>query len=167
LGKAFSDLGKDRVDYQDENEDEEEQSIVPQRLAWVDSDGDGFSDDLELHQGSAVYGAGSTPQLVIDPDRWTYLLADGDSDGCPDALQSLIGESGADGDGDCLPDNFERQHGFVAEASDSDSDLVPDGVEMLVGSSPHRIDTDGDGISDYQELRLGLDPRSSNFTKVK
>jgi hypothetical protein len=173
LGRAFSDYGKNGKDNQghddDDDDDDDDQSIVPKSLAWVDSDGDGFSDDFELEHGSAVYGAGSTPQLVEDSDRWSYLGEDGDGDGCPDALRSIIGESvsTADSDGDCLPDIFEMQQGLVAEASDSDSDSVPDGIEVLAGSSIHRVDTDGDGVSDYQELRLGLDPRLPNFTEDK
>lgn len=74
----------------------------------------------------------------------------------------------ADGDDDCLPDDWESQHGLnvqdngrididrEGELGDYDSDGLSNRDEYLLGTDPTNSDTDGDGESDGNEVN-GLD----------
>ena len=75
--------------------------------------------------------------------------------------------SGADSDGDGLPDGIETGTGlFVDETDtgtgadnpDSDGDTVLDGDELTRGTNPHAGDSDGDGFGDGQEIAAGTSP---------
>jgi hypothetical protein len=159
--------------------------------AWVDSDGDGYSDELEQDSGSEGRDGSSTPVSVtvtrieirvrsVDGDldglstaeetqRGTNQSSDDtDRDGKLDGAEVLSGgnplEAGdlyQDTDGDGLSDDFEREKGMSPTAVDSDGDGLRDDREMVAGSNPLQADTDGDGISDSREIDLGSDPTIS------
>jgi hypothetical protein len=155
---------------------------------WEDSDGDGFSDDLEEQVGSDAYDSGAEPRGVVktrladrigakdvdmdglsseeEAQRGTNpALADSDQDGKPDGAEVLsggdplaAGDSYADTDGDGLSDEYERSKGLAIAAKDSDRDGVSDDREMVLSTHPLNPDSDGDGISDGRENTLGSDP---------
>jgi hypothetical protein len=158
---------------------------------WDDSDGDGYSDDLERQSGTESDNGASFPMNVTvtrieirmraqDPDmdglsaaeetqRGTNPAAeDSDRDGRLDGAEVLsggdpmtAGDVYSDADKDGLGDDFERDKGMNPAAADSDSDGLKDDREMVLGSNPVHADTDGDGISDYREVELGSDPTVS------
>jgi len=75
--------------------------------------------------------------------------------------------SGADTDGDGLPDGVETDTGlFVDETNtgtdptkpDSDGDTLTDGDELARGTDPNKADTDGDGFRDDRELAESTNP---------
>ena len=90
-------------------------------------------------------------------------------------MYSLLGDpalrlehwSGADSDGDGLPDGIETGTGlFVDETDtgsgadnpDSDADTVLDGDELTHGTNPNSGDSDGDGFGDAREIAAGTSP---------
>ena len=80
-----------------------------------------------------------------------------------DMQQPVFWIDGQDSDGDGLPDEWERHHGFDPFKPDTDGDGVPDTyadpdhdglpnyAEWLAGTDPWHPDTDGDGINDYED----------------
>jgi len=160
---------------------------------WEDSDGDGFSDDLEDQVASDPNDSGSEPRGVArtrladrlgakdgdmdglssedEAQRGTNPgLADTDQDGKPDGAEVLsggdplvVGDSYADTDGDGLSDEYERSKGLAIAAKDSDRDGVSDEREMVLSTHPLNPDSDGDGISDGREITLGSDPIISDL----
>jgi len=74
--------------------------------------------------------------------------------------ESFIATSGADGDGDGLPDDWAAAYG-VSGAGDGDGDGLANAVEFSAQTNPARQDSDGDGFSDYEEL---AQPAGSNDT---
>jgi hypothetical protein len=155
---------------------------------WEDSDGDGFSDDLEEQLGSDAYDAASEPRGVVrtrlanrvtakdgdmdgisaedEAQRGTNpSVADTDQDGKADGAEVVSGgdplvpgDSYADTDGDGLSDEYERSKGLAIAAKDSDRDGVSDDREMALSTHPLNPDSDGDGIADGREITLGSDP---------
>ncbi len=59
----------------------------------------------------------------------------------------------ADGDGDGVPDQRERELGADPTRVDSDGDGLADGVELTLGTSPTVADSDGDGVDDRHDDR--------------
>lgn len=159
--------------------------------AWVDSDGDGYSDDLEQDSGSDGRDGSSTPINVtvtrieirmraVDGDLDGLSVAeetqrgtnqsseDSDRDGKLDGAEVLsggnplaAGDLYQDADGDGLSDDFEKEKGMNPSVVDSDGDGLKDDREMVAGTNPLHADTDGDGISDAREMDLGSDPTIS------
>lgn len=155
---------------------------------WEDSDGDGFSDNLEEQIGSDAYDAGSEPRGVAktrvadrivardgdmdglsndeESQRGTNpAVADTDQDGKTDGAEVLSGgdplvsgDSYTDTDGDGLSDEYERSKGLAIAAKDSDRDGLSDEREVVFSTHPLNPDTDGDGISDGREVSQGSDP---------
>jgi hypothetical protein len=96
-------------------------------LTAQDTDGDGWSDELETAMGTNPFGQD----------------IDSDSDGVPDLLEQALGTNphDADSDDDSDPDG----------ADDPDGDGRNDGDEMRNRTDPNNPDTDGDGIPDGQD----------------
>ena len=105
---------------------------------WIfslDSDGDGFYDEVELDCGSDPNDNSSTP-------------SDSDGDGVCDNLDEDIDGDGVDNANDTFPEDGN-------ETVDSDGDGVGD------NSDP---DDDNDGWSDSDEANCGTDPNDSSAT---
>lgn len=127
-------------------------------LLYVDSDGDGLSDEEE-----ALYGTDPTRR---DTDQ------DGLSDFCEikmsspghvldplDPSDSICDEgmAGVDSDNDGMTDCEEYVKGTNRLNPDTDSDGIPDGIEFLAGTNPlapeETADTDFDGVLDWMEVQ--------------
>ena len=138
----------------------EEPPIQP--AEYVDTDGDGLSDDDEPTYGTdpALYdtdgdGFGDNQEVVNGSDPL-------DSTSVP-----ANGEPGVDTDGDLLTDAQEAEIGTDPTKPDTDSDELSDFAEVgfepgsSTGTDPLAFDTDGDGLGDGAELRQdgwGTDP---------
>jgi hypothetical protein len=114
---------------------------------WVDTDGDGFSDDFENAAGSDPVSPTDYPE--VSPNWSSYKTR----------VRTL------DKDLDGLSDEEERKLATNPNVNDTDGDNRPDGAEMLSGGDPKRavdryLDLDGDGLSDDYENEQGLNPAS-------
>ncbi len=139
---------------------------------YLDSDGDGLPDQLEIEIGT-------------DPLHW-----DSDGGGASDSAEVLADTNPhdpiddhivVDSDGDGLPDDFEAVIGTFPDNPDSDEGGRPDGVEFWAGNDPldsiddshptdpdpdpdpdpdgdGELDYDGDGLSNREEAEIGTDP---------
>ena len=155
---------------------------------WVDSDGDGFSDALELSRGSSADDSMSVPAGVVSTRLDQRVRAfdsdldgvstgeelrlgtdpnssDSDGDKLTDGAEVLSGgnplaadDRYLDRDGDGLSDDYERENSLNPDELDSDGDGLRDDLEIVVGSNGRNPDSDGDGISDGKEFDLGSDP---------
>jgi hypothetical protein len=114
----------------------------------MDTDGDGFSDGVEVR--FRRQGVPFDPIQIADAD------GGGLDPGCPPPLR------GSDNDCDGLLDCDEQFIGTNANVVDSDRDGIPDGVEWrggTQGSSPDLDeDPDSDGLNSRAELRLHTNP---------
>lgn len=80
-----------------------------------------------------------------------------------DEIEVLVGidllPNLADGDGDGMPEGYERANGLEltrADANeDADGDGLSNGIEFGVGTSARAVDTDGDGLDDFAEYTAG------------
>ena len=129
---------------------------------FVDSDGDGLSDALEVAYGLNHLSIDTDGDTISDTyDGFMDTNSDGtidgldmdsDGDGIPDSVEagdSLLSTPPVDSDGDGLPD---------FQDLDSDGDLLPDADELAAGTDPTDPDSDGDGASDFVEVSAGTDP---------
>ncbi|WP_257161927.1 binary toxin-like calcium binding domain-containing protein [Corynebacterium cystitidis] len=153
---------------------------------WVDTDGDGIPDELEI----AGWTTASGEVFRTDP-----LLADTDGDGLSDGEEAgniVEGEEydtiyegvtnpvKADSDDDGLDDKTELEGWEAADGrtystdpmnADTDGDGISDGLEAGTPeeqedgsliyqwiSNPTKVDSDGDGLDDLRELDAGTDP---------
>jgi len=99
---------------------------------WVDSDGDGLSDEEEKALGT-------------DP-----LNPDTDGDGLGDGLERYAGT-----------DPFKDDISGIIQCNkflDDDADLLNECEERVIGTDPCVADTDGDGLSDFVEVMSGTNP---------
>jgi hypothetical protein len=121
-----------------------------------DTDGDGFSDGVEVH--FARLGAPFNPVGMAFPD------GGGLDPGCPPSLRGL------DSDCDGLFDCDEQLIGTNSELVDSDHDGVPDLIEWLLGTQPASADLDHDpdtdGVNNRQEIRMHTDPRNPDVASL-
>jgi hypothetical protein len=156
--------------------------------SWVDSDDDGFSDELEARlsqQGAELILPESRLAdrvEVYDQDLDGFEdkkeieqglspnSSDTDLDGFLDGLEVLAGSSPVDkrsrpkdDDRDGAPDVLEESLGLNVSVADTDGDRLPDKMEIVLSSDGAEADTDGDGISDGKEVDLGSDPLISDF----
>lgn len=162
---------------------------------WVDGDGDGFSDAVELSHDSDPNDAMAVPAGVVstrldqrvrsfdsdldglstgeelrlgsDPNS-----SDTDGDGIADGAEVLSGgnplstdDRYMDRDGDGLSDEYETENSLDPAQLDSDGDGLRDDLEVVVGSDGRNPDSDGDGISDGKEFDLGSDPTAAEPSK--
>ena len=111
----------------------------------ADTDGGGVTDGAEDRDGDGAVDEWETSPLSAEDD------ADLDSDGVPDALESLCGGSDSDdADGDGIEDTNEGMEDTDMDGvpdfcdTDSDDDGIPD-VDEGEG------DTDDDGIPDFRD----------------
>ena len=118
-----------------------------------DTDGDGFSDGVEVH-----FGPPFNPAQIAYPD------GGGLDPGCPVELR------GVDTDCDGLLDCDEQLIGTNARRADSDDDGVPDAIEWQMGTQPASQDMDQDpdtdGISNRDEVRMHLNPLVADNTDL-
>ncbi|MBX7098840.1 MAG: VWA domain-containing protein [Myxococcaceae bacterium] len=124
---------------------------------WVrDTDGDGFSDGVEVH--FRALGGAFTPNNMPLPD------GGGLDPGCPPALR------GVDTDCDGLLDCDEQIIGTNAQRVDSDDDGIPDMVEWQMQTQPSGKDLgqdpDTDGLSNHDELLMHMDPHTVDNAKL-
>jgi hypothetical protein len=108
-----------------------------------DDDNDGLTDAVELAQGSDAKNADTDGDGVCDGDQIV-----GECSGINDPCPLLIGETDADGDRVCTPeDRCPLDSAAVADLNDDgECDVYDD-------------DDDGDGSPDVEELAFGSDPR--------
>jgi hypothetical protein len=113
-----------------------------------DTDGDGFSDGVEVHFASL--GASFNPLGFMLPD------GGGLDPGCPPAL------AGVDSDCDGINDCDEQIIGTNSTLIDSDNDGMPDSIEWQLGTQPSSQDLDedpdNDGLVNRNELRFHTNP---------
>lgn len=112
--------------------------LLPALAFAQDTDGDGFSDELEINL------------LHTDP-----LKADTDGDGFSDKAEVDQGFS---------PRHVEP---LKLGAIDTDKDSLPDSWEIRLGSNLMSADSDGDGFGDYQEVFGGYSPTSTEQTLIE
>ena len=166
------------VDTRDEDEDGltnfEEIVTYGTDPANADSDGDGFSDGLEIGNnadpndplafptrqltvndsdngtitGFGPYPLGATAVLEATPDLGHVFLGwNGDASGADNPLTVV------------MTTNQSVGATFAADQRDPDGDGLTNYEELLVcGTDPNNPDTDGDGSSDGQEKSEGSDP---------
>lgn len=84
--------------------------------------------------------------------------ADSDSDGIPDYLEDINGNSIVDA-GETDPLNSDTDGDGLA---DGDEDLNKNGLTDASESDPLNADTDGDGMPDGWEVHYGFDPLADN-----
>jgi uncharacterized repeat protein (TIGR01451 family) len=140
---------------------------------YVDSDDDGYSDNVDSVNG----GAAGTPLTVPNTDSSggaNYLDIDADNDGIPDNIEAqttagYIAPSGSDSDSDgvdnaydtagssgLIPNNHDGSDSPDYLDSDSDNDSAPDVVEGGRGTLTG-TDTDGDGLDNGFDTVAGPD----------
>jgi hypothetical protein len=145
---------------------------------FVDSDGDGISNDEENTANPYVTdpmsadtdgdGIKDNEELQIGTNP---TLADTDSDGFSDGIEvaaqsnpKVLASTPNDSDGDKLSDEFESKYTSPTSATsmdaatDTDSDGLTNLQEQAIGTDPTKVDTDGDGINDKAEIDNGFDP---------
>jgi len=149
--------------------------LVAERLAAVDSDGDGLldSDETSVH-GTDPLDADTDDDGLPDGDEVALasfgdcpspLLSDSDLDGLADGIEMAdeLDPCDSDFDDDGLADGLEYQHGTNALIADSDADGLLDGteVDMAQGGgcpSPLGADSDGDTLLDGGEVLADTNP---------
>lgn len=126
-------------------------------LPWVrDTDGDGFSDAVEVK--FRRQGASFNPTQVMRPD------GGGLDPGCPPILR------GVDSDCDGLLDCDEQLIGTNSLLTDSDDDGIPDAVEWQMNTQPSSRDLgqdpDVDAVDNGDEILLHTDPLTVDTSKL-
>lgn len=112
-----------------------------QKKPFVDSDGDGFSDDVELAKKTDPKNEKSNPQLRTSLNR-----------------AELVDE-----DGDELTASEETEFGTDPKKADTDGDSLSDYLERAMGTDPLLIDSDSDGVTDGAEVQRGADPLKADW----
>jgi len=135
---------------------------------FVDSDGDGLSDDYERTLGT------DPARMDSEPDASGNVVGDGIMDGVeirmgmdPLAINTITGcNRYGDIDLDRLNDCEERVLGTDSCVSDTDGDSIPDLVEVLSRTNPldpeDLKDSDADGTSNADEVAAHTDASSDD-----
>lgn len=137
-------------------------------LVYVDSDGDGLTNDEETLHGTDPLIAdsdddglsdffeirSSSPTNILDP-----LVQDSPCD-------KAVGDEWVDTDLDGLTDCEEFVKGTSRKIHDSDGDGIPDGIEFLTGANPLSDQIDGDqdfdGVVDWLEIQKHTNLKSTD-----
>ena len=136
----------------------------------VDTDGDGWSDSIEVEQGWDGLDAASPgyhPGDDTDNDglsnlvelglQSNYLSSDSDDDGLNDGVEHELGwdvlvantgtqQATSDFDGDGLSNLEEQTLGTALDNADSDGDEITDNLDAFPLDGTESVDTDSDGI---------------------
>lgn len=109
--------------------------------------------------------ASNSPNKTLACSQTWKDLTDSDTDGLPDAVESLYKTDvlTPDTDKDGFKDGEEVRNGYHplrpdTVRLDSDSDGLRDDEECVRATDVFAADTDGDGFSDGSEVRNGYDP---------
>lgn len=134
---------------------------------YLDTDGDGLTDDEERIKGTNPNLADSDNDGLPDGLEFVYgtnpNLADTDGDGFNDGAEvntHRTNPTRLDTDGDGLSD-FDEINQFMTNPflADTDGDGLLDGKEIQVhNTDPLKSDTDGSGANDGEELKNGYNP---------
>ena len=136
------------------------------RSTWLgDQNLQGELDEFRLYD--RALSAGEILQDRADgPDGVLPLPPDGDGDGLPNWYErqyasatvdaAVPGQAGLDGDGDGRSNLEEFQGGTNPNLADSDGDGLADGQELVRGTNPLVADSDGDSLSDGAEVNTYL-----------
>lgn len=118
-------------------------------FSFLDSDGDGIPDDVEVLLGLDPHNPDTGGTGVRDGDK------DFDHDGLSNAAENAFGLD---------PRNPYSNGSSVLDGdADPDHDGLRNRREALAGTNPYKADTDGDGWNDETEVTGGsnpLDPKS-------
>ncbi|MFL9806314.1 hypothetical protein AB6D40_022685 [Vibrio cyclitrophicus] len=142
----------------------------------VDTDGDGWSDSIEVEQGWDGLDAASPgyhPGDDTDNDglsnlvelglQSNYLSSDSDDDGLNDGVEHELGwdvlvantgtqQATSDFDGDGLSNLEEQTLGTALDNADSDGDEITDNLDAFPLDGTESVDTDGDGVGDNADV---------------
>jgi hypothetical protein len=137
---------------------------------FVDTDGDGISDDKEVRGYDIIihYSNGVIEEREVTSDPYS---PDTDGDGFNDYEEIQYGANPRDSDTDAdgISDRVER-HILLSDPAnqDTDGDGLSDGLEyQQFHTSVVLADTDGDKFSDYEELiELNRHPRIADLPAV-
>lgn len=138
-------------------------------LIYVDSDGDGLTDEEEFLYGTDALIAdsdndGMSDYVEISLSSPTYPLDPLDAGDSP--CDKAEDDDWEDTDNDGLTDCEEYVKGTYSKIPDSDSDGIPDGIEFLTGSNPLDDETgndqDFDGVVDWLEIQKHTNLKSTD-----
>ncbi len=136
-------------------------------LGIIDSDADGLTDEREEIAGTSIYlqdtdGDGFSDLLEVNLRGSGFDALDPTDADCAAAIDRL------DADGDGLRDCEERFVGTNPKRFDSDNDGFGDGMEQLYGSNPsladHQLDVDFDGADNGAEMRWHSQPDQDDIS---
>lgn len=143
-------------------------AIGDEQNSIIDSDGDGFIDDLEIRIGSDPRSAQSFPNKTTTELASRVSGKDSDYDGMSDQeeIASNTDPLSRDTDSDGCIDDLEIEAGTlpndsndrIDRGSDTDGDCVIDLLESKRTTNPNNVDTDGDRLQDGDEIAIGTDP---------
>jgi hypothetical protein len=128
-------------------------------LPYVDSDGDGLIDQLEIDNGLNPQAFDSSGDGLSD---WFKFNLAGQFDPLAKNVWDRSGTNAQDSDGDGFLDFEETHLGTDPLKADMDRDGVPDDIELLVGTNPGIPDVEGDldrdGVPNGAETNQHTDP---------
>jgi hypothetical protein len=129
-------------------------SFYDVKISAIDSDGDGFGDDLD------AFPLDSAEQIDSDGDgTGNNADTDDDNDGVNDSSDTfpLNATETIDTDSDGIGNNTD---------TDDDDDGLSDSQEATFGTNPIVTDTDGDDYSDNEEVDYETDPLDRNSSPI-
>ncbi len=146
-------------------------SVYPAEAEDTDHSNNDLQTRFEVIIFAEVDVQAVSKDVFIDGEQ--VNLPDADSDGLPDASETLIGTDPNDGDSD--GDGFGDGHevgtgtdpldGGSTPPADSDGDGLSDLLEGLIGTDPNDWDSDGDGYADgHEEFYNDSDPGDAGST---